>query len=401
MCDTVWASGPHGSIFAKNSDRPPTEVQLVVAHDRRPPGPALRTQYLSIPDTGATATVLARPTWLWGAEHGFNEYGVAIGNEEIYTVVDASAAPPALIGMDLVRLGLERGRSAEEALEVVTGLLGRFGQGGVANTYGEAYFSSFLIADAAGAFVLETAGSTWAARPLAGAGAISNRLSIGTDWTLASHDVAAGDDFDAWRRTTEPTGHADRRLDASRSFLAAHPRGPGPRQVVAHLRDHGHGPWGSPGARDAPQPLPTEVLADFTGVTVCMHVRDFMATTSSMVVELPGDAPGARRAWVATGSPCVSVFVPVLMGPGPQAAVPETLGDERFWHDQAALRDRAERDPAALAPIRAVLDPIEAELWDEADALDGDPRRFAEATGRWGSRVAAAAAALAGRTEGR
>jgi hypothetical protein len=132
-----------------------------------------------------------------------------------------------------------------------------------------------------------------------------------------------------------------------------------------------------------------------------MHVRDFMATTSSMVVELPGDAPGARRAWVATGSPCVSVFVPVLMGPGPQAAVPETLGDERFWHDQAALRDRAERDPAALAPIRAVLDPIEAELWDEADALDGDPRRFAEATGRWGSRVAAAAAALAGRTEGR
>ena len=78
---------------------------------------ALRTQYLEIPDGDAFATVLARPVWLWGAEHGVNEHGVAIGNEMVNTVDDPRIAPPALIGMDLVRLGLERAATADEALE--------------------------------------------------------------------------------------------------------------------------------------------------------------------------------------------------------------------------------------------------------------------------------------------
>jgi len=400
VCDTLWALGPAGAIFAKNSDRPPTEVQLVAAHGRRPAGGSLHTQYLTIPDTGAAATLVARPTWLWGAEHGVNEHGVAIGNEEIYTVVDAAAASPALIGMDLVRLALERSRTADEALEVVTGLLARHGQGGVANTYGEAYFSSFLLADPTRAWVLETAGSVWAAKPLARSGAISNRITIGTDWTRASDALAPGDDFDRWRRPNEPTGHADRRLAASRALLARS-GAPGPRQMAAHLRDHGHGPWGAPGSGDAPQPPPAEVLADFTGVTVCMHVRDFMATTSSMVAELPADATAPGRAWVATGSPCVGVFVPVLLCPGLEPdGVPAALADEVLWHDAATLRDRVERDPGAMAAIREVLDPLEAELWDEADALAGDPGRWAAAAGSWGSRVAAVTAGLAGRAAG-
>ncbi len=397
VCDTLWALGPGGAVFAKNSDRPPTEVQLVAAHRRRPAGGSLRTQYLAIPEAGAAATVLARPTWLWGAEHGFNEHGVAIGNEEIYTVVDAAAAPPALIGMDLVRLGLERSRSADEALDVLTGLLARHGQGGVANPYGEAYFSSFLLADRTAAWVLETAGSVWAAKPLGTTGAISNRITIGTDWTRASPEVAPGDDFDRWRRPGEPTGHADRRLAAGLALLAR-PAGTGPRQMAAHLRDHGHGPWGAPGARDQPQAPPTEVLADFTGVTVCMHVRDFMATTSSMVVELPAEPAAPLRAWVATGSPCVGVFVPVLVDPGEGAsAVPGALADERLWRDAETLRERAEGDPGAMTAIRRVLDPLEAELWDEADQMAPDPARWAAAARSWGSRVVAATAGLAGR----
>ena len=86
----------------------------------------MRTQYLSIGDTGAHATFLSCPTWLWGAEHGVNEHGVAIGNERVSTIHDAAGAKPALIGMDLVRLGLERARSAEEALEAMAELLPDF-----------------------------------------------------------------------------------------------------------------------------------------------------------------------------------------------------------------------------------------------------------------------------------
>ena len=56
--------------------------------------------------------------------------GIVIGNEAIYTrdpVPDSG-----LLGMDLVRLGLERGSTAAQAKEVITSLLERYGQGGVA-----------------------------------------------------------------------------------------------------------------------------------------------------------------------------------------------------------------------------------------------------------------------------
>ena len=80
MCDTLCVVGARGTLFAKNSDRPPNEPQVVEALDRRAPGGALRTQYLELTDRGAHALLASRPTWLWGLEHGVNEHGVAIGN---------------------------------------------------------------------------------------------------------------------------------------------------------------------------------------------------------------------------------------------------------------------------------------------------------------------------------
>src|ERR1700728_4183811 len=181
MCDTLCAPGRRGMVFAKNSDRPPGEVQVAWPFGRRTSaGCSLRTQYLSMGDTGAHATFLSCPTWLWGAEHGVNEHGVAIGNEKVATIHDAATAKPALIGMDLVRLGLERARTAAEALEVMIDLLTTHGQGGIADaTNSEAYDSSFLIADPGHAFILDTSGSAYAAAPVPTA-AISNRLSVST-----------------------------------------------------------------------------------------------------------------------------------------------------------------------------------------------------------------------------
>jgi Na+/melibiose symporter-like transporter len=89
----------------------------------------------------------SRPTWLWGIEHGVNEHGVAIGNEKVWTTDDAKSAPPALLGMDLVRLALERARTADEALDRLTDLLTTYGQGGSGEEdHDEPYFSSFLLA---------------------------------------------------------------------------------------------------------------------------------------------------------------------------------------------------------------------------------------------------------------
>jgi secernin len=195
MCDTLCGPGPTGMVFAKNSDRPEGEVQLAMPFGRRATaGCTLRTQYLRIGDTGAHAALLSVPTWLWGAEHGVNEYGVAIGNERVSTTHHAAGAKPALIGMDLVRLGLERSRSAEEALEVMIGLLTTHGQGGIADAaHQEAYDSSFLIADPAHAFILDTAGTDYAAAPFPTGTAISNRLTLRAEWTFASDALARGD----------------------------------------------------------------------------------------------------------------------------------------------------------------------------------------------------------------
>ncbi len=135
----------------------------------------------------------SRPEWLWGFEHGVNEHRVAIGNEKVWTVDDAKSAPPALLGMDLVRLALERSRTADEAFETLTTLLEEHGQGGTGEQdHFEPYFSSFLIADPSGGWIVETSARTWAARPVGRGAAISNRISLGTDWTRASSDVAAG-----------------------------------------------------------------------------------------------------------------------------------------------------------------------------------------------------------------
>ncbi len=394
MCDTLCAPGPAGMLFAKNSDRPPGEVQVAWPFGRRASaGCSLRTQYLTIGDTGAHAALLSCPTWLWGAEHGVNEHGVAIGNERVATIHDAAHAPPALIGMDLVRLGLERARSAAEAVEVIGELLTTCGQGGIADAaHGEAYDSSFLIADPAHAFILDTAGRHYAAAPAPDGAAISNRHTLTTEWTVASPSLGAGDDFGAYRDVTEDTAYADVRLTASRAFLSsASSGGLTAAATAAHLRDHGTGPWGSPGTPGPAQPPPARVGEDRRGVTVCMHVRGLCVTTASMIAELPsGIADGAPlRAFVAPGSPCVSVYVPTFPRTvaGPPPFVPVELSGEELWHAADALRRRVEEDPAALQSIREVLDPVEAELWaDAAEVLD-QPARWPAAGATWGSRA--------------
>jgi secernin len=394
MCDTLCARVPGGMIFAKNSDRPPGEVQITWPFGRRASnGCSLRTQYLTIGDTGAYAALLSCPTWLWGAEHGVNEYGVAIGNERVGTIHDSEHAKPALIGMDLVRLGLERSRSATEAVDVMTGLLESCGQGGIADAAnGKAYDSSFLVADPAEAFVLETAGRDYAVAPARGATAISNRLGIGKEWTQASPALEPGASFTHFRDPNEDTAFADVRLAASRRFLSsASPGGLTARATAGHLRDHGAGPWGLPGERGPVRPPPSRVGEDFAGVTVCMHVRDVSVTAASMIAELPDavNEGAPLRVYVAPGSPCVSVYIPTFprTTKGPPPFVPTELSGEEIWRAADTLRQWVESDPDALASVRAALQPVEDEIWFESDEVLEHPGRWVSVAGSWGLRT--------------
>ena len=202
------------------------------------------------------------------------------------------------------------------------------------------------------------------ARPAPTGAAISNRLSIETDWTRASSDVEVAADFQAWRNPVAPTSIADHRLASTQRCLAT---AKDAATVVAALRDHGHGPWGAPGDRpERASPLPETPGIDNRGVTVCMHVPGVQATTASLVTMIPVDPAAPIRWWCALGSPCVSVYVPGFL----DAGVPSPLSDDRTWFRFAALRDRVTQHPAELMPTRRRLAAAESELWDRAAELD-------------------------------
>lgn len=188
-CDTFVALPPSTEkervIFGKNSDRSCDEVQEVVYHPARDygAGETVECTYIEIEQVAHThAVVLSKPAWLWGAEMGANEHQVCIGNEAVWGRESADGEE-ALLGMDLVRLGLERADTAERAVDVIAELLEKYGQGGscMEDECSFTYHNSFLISDRKEAWLLETSGKMWAAeRVEEGYRNISNQYGITT-----------------------------------------------------------------------------------------------------------------------------------------------------------------------------------------------------------------------------
>ncbi|MEC4983948.1 MAG: C69 family dipeptidase [Oscillatoria sp. PMC 1068.18] len=196
MCDTFVAlpdvTQNGNLIFGKNSDRPAGELQNVVTipSQNYPPNSQLKCTYITIPQVEKTlAVILSQPQWMWGAEMGANESGVVIGNEAVWTTQPYKNT--GLLGMDLVRLGLERGKTAYQALQTIISLLDKYGQGGnCAENFAMNYHNSFLIADSREAWVLETAGKYWVAEKItSGTRSISNNLSIRNEGDLRHPDL--------------------------------------------------------------------------------------------------------------------------------------------------------------------------------------------------------------------
>ena len=183
MCDTFIAlrnsTKDESTIFGKNSDRLGNEAQLITYAPRtkHAQGGELKCTHISIPQVSETAAVLlSQPYWIWGAEIGANEYEVVIGNEAVATKEPLKET--GLIGMDLVRLGLERGKTAKDSLNIIIELLEKYGQGGAHNKKGLNYHNSMIIANLNDAYVLEMAGEWWIVEIVKDYRSISNSISI-------------------------------------------------------------------------------------------------------------------------------------------------------------------------------------------------------------------------------
>ncbi|KAL4221953.1 Secernin-2 [Mactra antiquata] len=198
-CDTFVALPPATAdgcvIFGKNSDRPGNEVQEVIFRPaaQYESGTKLQCTYIEIDQVRNTySVILSKPGWMWGAEMGSNEKGVCIGNEAVWTKLNSQDdLTERLLGMDLLRLGLERGGNARESVDVITSLLEKHGQGGPCAEAGDwAYHNSFIICDSNEAWVLETAGQLWVAEKVTeGVRNISNQLTITTKYDLSSSNL--------------------------------------------------------------------------------------------------------------------------------------------------------------------------------------------------------------------
>ncbi|XP_063778030.1 secernin-1 [Pseudophryne corroboree] len=189
-------------LFGKNSARPRDEVQevLYVPSSSHEAGSRVQCTYLAIDQVGKThSVILSKPAWMWGAEMGANECGVCIGNVAVITR-EAADDTKLLLGMDLVRLGLERGANAKEALDAIVSLIEEHGQGGSMFQAGSPGFhNAFLIVDRAEAWLLETVGKYWAAEKITdGVRCICNHLSLKTQLDLEHPELQSHVKSQGW-----------------------------------------------------------------------------------------------------------------------------------------------------------------------------------------------------------
>lgn len=367
MCDTLVTVTDDGVLFAKNSDRDPNEAQQVRwqgAADHEA-GATVRTTWSEVPQVTHThAVVLSQPWWMWGAEIGANEHGVVIGNEAVFTRRTGDDGAGALLGMDLLRLALERGATRHEAVEVLVGLLEEHGQGGSCSHEHPrfTYDNSFVVADPAGAVVVETAGRRWATEEVDGARSISNGLTI-PGFAEAYADPLRGRVAACSVRRARTTGAAG--------------RANGPGDLMAALRDHGDRTWPSysvvNGALSAP----------------CAHAGGLVTstqTTASWVADLrPGTPPGGRHWVTGTSAPCTSLFKPVTVGEVASTDPAARTWAEHFhpqflWWRHEFLHRRVMRDPEACNGFLVERDQVERR-WLEEPPAGADA--FAEGDRLW------------------
>jgi len=319
MCDTVVALGnttKDGSIlFAKNSDRQPNEPLLLIHEPKKtyPKHSTLRCTYIEIDQVEETHEIyMVKPSWMWGCEMGTNEHGLTIGNEAVFTKEKVNKV--GLLGMDLVRLALERCTESEEAIHCITELLAKYGQGGNCGYEKPfTYHNSFLICDKTSAWILETAGNYWAAEKVKDIRAISNRLTIGENYDLAHPELISHAIEKGWHKKGEPFHFAKSYSD----FLYTKLSGSFERASCAeNILQTKKGEITADTMKEVLRSHHSEEsihIHAFSVKSICMHAGFIYGdqTTGSYIISLNENSP--MVGWVTGSSAtCISIFKPIL-----------------------------------------------------------------------------------------
>jgi secernin len=420
MCDT-WvaladATRDQHVIFGKNSDRPIFDSQPLLFYPRQswPAGSPLQLEHVALPQVPETyATLGSSPYWCWGYEEGINEYGVVIGNEAIYTkpfrlAVEALAhgdpVQLGLLGMDLIRLALERSQSAAGAIRLMGELVeeyGQFGSGVPTRSHSEgSYDGSFIVADPAEAWVFETIGRRWVARRVTqGTTSISNQPAVRTQWDRGSGDVVEYARKMGWWSDGTPGAFDFARayIDDLKPRQFSQIRAMRTRQLLAEQSGDITTGWMKRIARDHYEESfldgPYFDAADPDFHTICMHASPagftWGNTASSCVAVLPTSAAELPVFWWTPGPPCNGCYVPFFVHGsklpgcvsaagtfGKRVAAPDGVSADEFSTDSYwwLFRDLLDRTkgrrigsrpgfyPQRNAQVRARFDALEMEF---------------------------------------
>jgi secernin len=371
-CDT-WVALPDATeggvvIFGKNSDRPVFDCQPLLFRPRKrwPSGARLKLEHREIPQVEVTyATLGSSPYWCWGYEQGINEYGVVIGNEAIFTKTFKEAAEThktgkgpklGLLGMDLLRLGLERGKTAREALSVITSLLEKYGQFGsgipLLDHARGGYDNSYLMADSKEAWILESAGIHWVARRITrGTDAISNEPSIRTKWDIASSDLVDYAIKKGWwpEDKRESFDFARAYINEERALQLTHIRAMRVRQLLEEQEGHITLSWMMRIARDHFEttflkgPYFDAALPDFQTIDMYVSPARFTwgNTASACIAILPGSPDELPVFWWCATPPGNSCYVPFFVH---GSKLPPTVSRAGAFGKKVVAPDKAEED---------------------------------------------------------
>ncbi|XP_068177536.1 secernin-2 isoform X2 [Antennarius striatus] len=315
---------------------------------------------------------------MWGAEMGANDQGVCIGNEAIWTK-EPVAPGEALLGMDLVRLGLERGGSAWAALTTITELLEEHGQGGQCkeDPVPFSYHNTFLLVDRTEAWVLETAGRLWAAQKITeGVKNISNQLTIGTQVSAEHPELRSVARAQGW-------WDAEGEFNFSQVFT---PEKPPVRMELAKQRYRGGTELLQRHAGAVTAAVMMSILRDKPS-GICMDSGGF-CTTGSMVSILPRDTTlPCIHFLTGTPDPSRSVFKPFVFSdrytPVPRVISPQYGPDDpvrkqpRFQSQVDRRHDLYKAHQVALSTmetgsgeeIHHILRELESQCLSEISAL--------------------------------
>jgi hypothetical protein len=370
--DAVVARGPatvDGQTFFGQNLHGPNQVsaQICLKPGRDfAPGELCGIPDLVVPQVRHTQTVLGLQAQnSSGYRAGLNSARVAAGCLPLE--VRLRGNQPGLTGPDLVRLVLERSRSAHQGMEVLVALLDRFGQGSATDDdYTSGCDHAFLIADPRETIWIETAGKHWVAQEIGAVRALASSRTIRQDWdrispALSDFVIGAGawpadgskiDFVDAIGDAPEQHPRAFKRWGRAMLLLEEQNGHIDSAVVRRLLRDHGEdneGLW-----------MPS---IDQTSRGACRHAGMLAgsATQASFIATLTEHSVAAPVAWVAFGPPCRSVYFPfVVTNRLPESLTssgPESLADQ-FRRVQGTIAAR----PEVWPEMRDAFDRLQVEF---------------------------------------